>query len=802
MRSRSNRNREGARALFWGAAPLVKFRCSRVAVWARRGLQPARCSRLAAVVFAVLFCMAVHAAALPAVLTSARQIHNLPADQAATAIPIHLIATVTYSQPEEENLFVSDASGGVFVWGEKRPDLRAGDLVDIRGVTRKSLRTVVLVTAPIRVLRNGPSVIPQPVDYPTFLAGKVDCEVVSVRGVVHSASLERHGADTIAQLQLLMPGGLVQAYVQDHSQLDLTAWIDSEVEISGVAAAAFNAVGQIMRPKLLANSSSDLKLLHRPAVSAWNLPISDISEIEKSRYIVNRSQRVRVQGAVTAYDPGYSMVIQHGDRSLFVMTRQIGDIQLGTVVDVTGFPDDHAYAAVLENAQFLVLNRKEQVTPRAVTYADAISGSYSDALVMLRGIVSSELHGELADTIVIIVDGHPVELVLPHADRGELQKLPVGTVITARGICRVTPSTEWKKPLLFRLDLRDSTDLAVVTRPSWWTVPHLFMVIGALGFLSSIVLFWVVVLQRKVRKQTEQIRRSMRVERERSRLLEQINSESELGQLLEEICTSMNSLVKDAHCCIRVMEVDGVVSLETSTPATDSHVAYAKDLLGTRGQCVGSFRACISGETVLSEEDRKTLETGADLANIALNQRQLFADLNHRSTHDQLTGLPNRRRCDSYFESAMRRAFGSGRRMGVAYIDIDRFKQVNDRFGHKIGDLYLQTIAERLGRKVKKSDLLARIGGDEFLLIASDLNTVGDANAYKRRLQSCFDDPFCLEGVQFHGGASIGLAVFPDHGSTTEALKRYADSDMYVAKRFNHSHAVEAWTENLEAVIS
>ncbi len=734
------------------------------------------------------------AAILPTVLTSARQVHDLPKEQALQAIPVHFVATVTYYQPEEENLFVADSTGGVFLWGEPRSNLHPGDVIEITGVSRPSLRTVVLVTAPLRVLSSGRQVEPVSVDYRTFLAGDVDCQFVSIRATVRSASLERHGTDTVAQLQLLMPGGLVQAYVQDYSGLDLNSLIDAEIQVSGVAGAAYNAVGEIMRPRLLTNSASGVHVLSRPSVSAWQLPMTPISDIEKSRHVLNLSHRVRVQGVVTAYDPGYSIVIQHGNRSLSVVTRQVSDIHPGSVVDVTGFPDDHAYAAVLEDAQFLILGGKEQIQPRPVSYTEAISGANSDDLVEMRGTVLSQLHSELTDTVMISVDQHPVDLVLRRTGNKPLPSLPVGAVVTARGICRVTPSIEWKKPLLFRVDLRDSSDLTVVTRPSWWTVRHLFIVLGGVTVASLIFLSWGVLLQRRVRKQTQQICHTVLVERERSHLLELINSETPLNNLLTEICTSINALVTTARCSVRVLGPAGMVAYEITPEFSiaDAYPVFRKDLLDNRGQRIALFCAFGPEDARLDEESRATLEAAADLVNVALNQRRLFEELNHSSTHDQLTNLPNRRRCNAHMEAVMQQAMRANSRMGVAYIDIDRFKSVNDRFGHKIGDLYLQVIAERLGNNIKKSDLLARVGGDEFLLVASDLRSVADAATYKARLQSCFDDLFHLDGVDLRGAASIGVAVFPDHGQTMEDLKRYADADMYKVKRSHHGRATDA----------
>jgi len=199
------------------------------------------------------------------------------------------------------------------------------------------------------------------------------------------------------------------------------------------------------------------------------------------------------------------------------------------------------------------------------------------------------------------------------------------------------------------------------------------------------------------------------------------------------------------------------------------------------------FRVANTARRQFSEEEQEMLSVGASLANLAVNQRRLYQKLNYGSMHDQLTGLPNRRLSDAHLDLTLLEAAQQQMRVGVAYIDVDRFKQVNDKYGHKVGDLYLQQIAARLNAKVRSTDVLARIGGDEFLLTATELDSIEDGESCKMRLQSCFDDLFVLDGIRIRGSASIGLAVYPDHGTTSEELKRHADMEMYRAKQQNRS---------------
>ncbi len=727
------------------------------------------------------------AAAEPFVATTALQVHRMPPDEGEEHIPVHLVATVTYYEPGFPLLFVSDASGSVFVWSTQKYAIHVGDLVEINGSTQGSLWTEVAGNPTIRVLSSGHQVPPIPTGFEQLMSGKVDCRPVTIHGTVQSASLVVQGTDTVAQVQIMIPGGIVQVSVQDPGGLDVPDLIDSEVTVSGVAGAEFNARLQAMRPKLFVSSAADLKVIRRPHIKPVELPLTDIGRVMESHFIMSETKRIRVEGAVTAYDPGYSLVIENDGKSLLVLTHQTEALPLGAIVDVVGFSDDHAYSAVLEDAQFYPTGRRQTVVPKPASYAEAISGVDSDALISLTGRVLSELHGEISDTLVMMVDQHPVDLVLRRNSSvsSPLPYLQTGTLVRVNGICRVTPGLTWnRQPLLFRLDLRNSSDLEIIARPSWWSVRHLMVVGGALLASVLLVSIWVVVLRRRVTEQTKRIERSIQVERERSRLLEQINSDLSLDEVLGDICSSINSLTPGL-CCVYSLEGQATECTGTAADGTsgDQPPLYEAALTDARGKHAGVFLARGYEGKQLSSEERDILVAGASLANLAINQRRMYAELNYHSTHDQLTALPNRRLADARLEEAIAYAAATGNRVAVAYIDVDHFKQVNDRHGHKIGDLYLQQIALRLGAKVRSADLLARIGGDEFLLIATTLSTLEDGETYKRRLRDCFSDVFLLDGIRVHGSASIGIAVCPDHGTGAEALKRHADEEMYTAKQ-------------------
>ena len=150
--------------------------------------------------------------------------------------------------------------------------------------------------------------------------------------------------------------------------------------------------------------------------------------------------------------------------------------------------------------------------------------------------------------------------------------------------------------------------------------------------------------------------------------------------------------------------------------------------------------------------------------------------------HDELTGLPNRRLLEDRLEQALSRASRKGNKVAVLLLDLDHFKEVNDTFGHRIGDLTLQQVVTRLASRMRASDTLARSGGDEFTVVSEVLDSDGAAILVSN-LEMAFAVPFKLEGRLIHTGLSIGLALYPDDGTTPDQLYAAADQAMYVSKR-------------------
>jgi diguanylate cyclase (GGDEF)-like protein/PAS domain S-box-containing protein len=160
------------------------------------------------------------------------------------------------------------------------------------------------------------------------------------------------------------------------------------------------------------------------------------------------------------------------------------------------------------------------------------------------------------------------------------------------------------------------------------------------------------------------------------------------------------------------------------------------------------------------------------------------AALRDRAYHDPLTGLANRAQLEERLQGALERATENGTAVVLLYVDLDRFKLVNDSFGHAVGDEILTLAGRRMERALRSGDLLARHGGDEFLILLADVE--GDAarvaDAVARKVVHALTDPFAISGLEFQIEATVGVSVFPDDAGSADALLRHADAAMYAGK--------------------
>jgi len=192
----------------------------------------------------------------------------------------------------------------------------------------------------------------------------------------------------------------------------------------------------------------------------------------------------------------------------------------------------------------------------------------------------------------------------------------------------------------------------------------------------------------------------------------------------------------------------------------------------------------------LAQDEIANIRDFADRIGVALTSAARDEQLFRQARYDSLTGLPNRFLLIERLKRDISHSLRRGTRTAVIYIDLDRFKQVNDSLGHAAGDQLLQEAADRLQHCVRESDTLARVGGDEFAIIVGELDDAKAASAVANHVLGAMEKPFPILGVENFVGASIGIAVYPEDGNNPGELLRNADTAMYRAKSVGRSTSV------------
>jgi diguanylate cyclase (GGDEF)-like protein len=269
------------------------------------------------------------------------------------------------------------------------------------------------------------------------------------------------------------------------------------------------------------------------------------------------------------------------------------------------------------------------------------------------------------------------------------------------------------------------------------------------------------------------------VEQRRSRILEDINGSRPLAEIIEEITEMVSFKLSGAPSWCQIADgaklgncpagVTGLRVLQTPIPARSGPP------LGT---IFAAFDRLSKGRAVETE----ALSMAAELATLAIESRRLYSDLLRRSEFDQLTDIHNRFSLDKRLDALIAECRLEARVFGLIYIDLDGFKQINDLYGHQVGDLYLQQVSIRMKRQLRPADMLARLGGDEFAALVPIVRNRAEITEIALRLERSFDEPLTIDGNVLNGSASLGIALYPEDGVTKDRILSSADAAMYTVK--------------------
>jgi diguanylate cyclase (GGDEF)-like protein len=732
-------------------------------------------------------------AAQPSALTTLRAIHTLNNADVKLAQPVAFEATVVYSRGYENLLFVQDGDDAIFVRSPSGTHLTVGDRILIRGKMQASFRPLVIGQS-VSLIRHGAAPRATPATFDELIRAQHDCLLVSVHAVVRAADLVVSPMAPIrsARLQLVTEGGHFEANIDADDTSALKDLVDTEVEITGATAGKFDDKMQQTGIVLYVSGLTNIKILKPAGANRWLLPVTSMDRILAVYHMSDLTPRVRVEGIITYYQPGSSIVLQDGSKSLWIQTHTREPLQIGDQADATGFPDAHDRLLTLTDGEIQDRQIFQPVRPLSATWhqlgywsSNTADGHMYD-LVSIEGEVETEVREASQDEYVLKSDGRLFTAIYRHPPLPSalpaMTRIPPGSRIRVIGICvieqAITVNPGEEAP--FNILLRSFEDISVVASPSLLSIRNLLFLVG---FLLLVVIAGgarTLVIERKVRRKTAA---AAYIERRRSSIFEDINGSRPVAEILEQITELTSFRLNGAPCWCQLE--DG--SALGNRPPKLSSLRIVEEVIPARsGRPLGVIVAAFDALAKPRASESEALSATAALASVAIETRRLYSDLRRRSEFDQLTDIHNRFSLEAHLDSLMDEARRETAIFGLIYIDLDKFKEVNDQYGHRVGDCYLQEAAARMKRQLRAQDILARLGGDEFAVLVSMVSSRADAEEIVYRLNRCFDQPFLVEGCILNGSASVGLAIFPQDASTKDGLLSAADAVMYIAKNRKH----------------
>ena len=762
----------------------------------------------------------------PAVLSRISAIRDLSPEQAARKMAVRIRAVVTYYDPQNLMLLIHDATGGIFVETTEALPIDAGSVVEVSGVTSADF-TNIIIHPVVKEIGRGPRPKPKRVSLKYLLSGDADCEFVTLTGKVRTAFLVEEGNTRFLELRLESQGKVIDVQILHYPAAFQTAsLIDRTVTINGLADGSFNDQKQFVGILMNVQSLDDLSIIKDASRDPYQLPVRSVSQVLRYRKDTKIGMRAHLRGTVTYIRPRRLLMLQDGDLALPIHTQQTAPVAVGDVIDVIGFPAFGETTPVIEDADFRPapsnVGHRVPLRPRPMMPTNAQAGIFDSQLVSTEARLLNVTNVAGKYTLALSAKNSLFSAVLEGVEiPPELTALREGSLLRVTGVCSVETAGMWRMIQGFRILMRSPKDVQVLETPSWDVRRLIYLLVG-LGFAVIATFAWVAVLRHRVALQSlamqkvelEKAAREKKFalhQETRNRILEGINRRDSLESILGAVALLPEQQYPTLNCVIHLINEAGTLTpvLEScSIPSVREFVlrepAPGAESLWT--QAARSGKAVSSGDAwswpvycadnglcgVVTALKRGDLPEGAlswvaevttQMAALAIDTRALYDGLRYRSLHDPLTGLPNRDYVESQLQSAIEAARASGRRLAIAYVDLDRFKLVNDVYGHDMGDLFLKIAAQRFRAGLRQEDMLGRVGGDEFVGFFPATRDREEAEEIRRRLLQQLREPFLLrENQTLQCSASIGLALFPDDGETLEELRRKADEAMYKAK--------------------
>ena len=438
------------------------------------------------------------------VLTTVAQVKPLSEDQARLGYPIRLRGVVTYHNPVAGNTFVQDSTGGIYLVFRRdaQPTVHAGDLVEVEGRSRPGTFAPVVVVTGIHVLGRQAFPHPARIEMEQLFTGIADSTWVEAQGVVHSIGWE-HGLRTLG---VNWGAHHFLVYVFGTTKLP-DSLLDSHIRVEGVCGSMFNFKRQILGMHLFVPDAALIRVEGNGVPTAP--PLRAIEQLLQFSSSVRFGERCRIRGVVTLAHPGGPTYVSDATGGVLVQNHPAADLQVGDWVEVIGLPVavPGLFNPVLRDAEIRKFGRAAPREPMLVTASDILDEGYDAELIRIDAVLVDQAPGEGNKTLVLQAGDRLFEARL---DQQQLPVLEKGSLLRVTGIASVHTyeSQQTVLPRAFSIVLRSPADIATLRPAPWWSPSRAFRVLGLVCAVAVLALVWIVVLRRRVRLQTADLRES------------------------------------------------------------------------------------------------------------------------------------------------------------------------------------------------------------------------------------------------------------------------------------------------------
>lgn len=761
------------------------------------------------------------------------QLKRMSSEEAAKHHSVHVRATVTYFDPDWHLLFLQDGTAAAFANSRGvNMMLKPGDFVDVTGVSDPGDFAPVISNPIITFVSHGKLPSPVQLDVVHGDLNEADSIWCTFRGIVHSA--RESSGHTVLKLE----AGQTALEIDLPTIIDGQKLVDKEISVAGALGILFNERRQAVGHQIFVPGPEFLKV-----VDSTVQPHPPVSIVSLRRYSPNSDEHhsVSVVGSVVAKSSNRVIVVQDSTAGVQVRTVRPTDVSDGDRVVVRGFILPGEYSPVLEDAVVQRISSGTLPWPQPISAKTALEGGYDSEYVQIPGTLT-DLRTSPRGVVLTVNNGDTFfEAAGPAND--DLSSLRLGSQVSVRGVCQVMLDRSSIPYTVHGFTLKfDSPDsVLILKRGPWWDARKIGWALLLIFVFGASAASWAAMLRRQVLLKTSELQSSLEEKRlaakfdsARNQVLESIVGNVPLGESMERLVLAIEEQIPKSACGI-VLPPDGKsfqegkpspillapslsedihramvpVLASVFIPGSTAHDGNSENdheimdrLLGILRQMGHSFRGSMmvafsghgdaAGILLIFRRtdplpdakvlEQEMLQSASRLVALASDHWQMHARLLHEARHDALTGLPNRTVAEDRLEQALARAHRARKSFALFCIDLDGFKAINDERGHDAGDEILRGVSQRLRNSLRHADTLARMGGDEFLVLIEDCAGEAAARSVAQSLISSLQEPFMLNGRQLSLSGSIGIATYPADGRNAAQLRRHADLAMYRAK--------------------